>query len=139
MRSIGALLLLVVATGCGGPAAPTPDARPECLRQLGHTSGGGAAIFLTAAGICPEGGWVTLATEPVQFQNLDARPHRLAAFKYPDPTVPDPVCAGYGVGLLGPGESRAGIVRTQCVQCTVHDALDPTNRAYWVSIRTAPC
>jgi hypothetical protein len=138
MRSIGASLLLVIASGCGGPAAPTPDARPDCLRQLGHTSGE-AAIFLTAGGVCPEGGWATLASAPVQFHNLDARPHRLVAFKYPDPAVPDPVCMGFGVGLLGPGESRTGSVSTPCVRCSIHDALDPTNRAYWVTISTAPC
>lgn len=138
MRLICASAVVVLAMGCAGPSAPTPPAGPECLRQLGSRAGE-VAIFITAGGICPEGGWVTLASEPVQFRNLDTRPHKIAAFKYPDAAVPDPVCAGFGVGLLGPGESRAGAVSAQCVQCNVHDALDPTNRAYWVGIRTAPC
>jgi hypothetical protein len=129
MRSIGASLLLVLATGCGGPAAPTPFAGPECMRQLGNVTGE-PVVFITAGGICPDGGMV---------RNVDDRPHSMAAFRWPDPTVPDPVCAGYGVGLLGPGESRNGLVRTQCVQCSLHDALDPTNRSFWVTIRTAPC
>lgn len=140
MRLIRASSLLMLAAGCSGPSAPNDPygAVPECYRQLGNVTGE-AVIFITAGGICPEGGLATLAADPVLFRNVDARPHRMAAFRYPDPAVPEPMCSGFGVGLLAPGESRTGAVHSQCVQCTVHDALDPTNRAYWVTIRTAPC